>query len=132
MLLSLIFVACLLPEVGCSQQPMGESLYTIAGGDPNRGRQEITEYGCASCHTIPGVTDADATVGPSLAGWARRNSIAGHYPNTPENLIPWLQAPQQMSPGSIMPNMGISEAAARDISAYLYTLQRNPSHFPWW
>jgi len=92
----------------------------------------MTEYGCTACHTIPGVTDADATVGPSLAGWAKRNSIAGHFPNTPENLIPWLQEPQKMAPGTIMPNMGVTEATARDMSAYLYTLDRNPSHFPWW
>jgi cytochrome c2 len=111
---------------------MAEPLYTIPGGDANRGRQAVADYGCAACHTIPGITGADATVGPSLAGWAKRRAIAGHFPNTPQNLVAWIQNPQQMSPGSIMPNTGVSEATARDISAYLYTLQRNPSHFPWW
>jgi len=111
---------------------MAEPTYEIPGADPDRGRQAIRDYGCTACHTIPGVTNADATVGPPLAGWAKRASIAGHYPNTPENLIAWLEAPQQMAPGSIMPDTGLSEATARDISAYLYTLQRNPSHFPYW
>ena len=127
----LLLVACLIGLVGCGQ-PMPKPLYELPNADADRGRQAMAEYGCAACHTIPGVTNADATVGPSLAGWAKRGSIAGHFPNTPENLVAWIQNPQQMSPGSIMPNVGVPAETARDMSVYLYTLQRNPSHFPWW
>jgi cytochrome c len=91
----------------------------------------MTEYGCIACHTIPGVTRADATVGPPLTGWAKRASIAGEFPNTPENLIAWIQDPQAMNPGSIMPDVGVPDAVARDMSAYLYTLKWNPAEPPW-
>jgi cytochrome c2 len=97
--------------------------YEIPDGDADRGRLAMREYGCSACHTIPGVTRADATVGPPLTGWAERAAIAGQFPNTPEYLIAWLQDPQRMAPGSIMPDVGVPEATARDMSAYLYTLQ---------
>lgn len=112
-------------------QPQPRALYAIDGADLDRGRQAMVEYGCPACHTIPGVTDADASVGPSLAGWAKRASIAGQYPNTPEILIRWIQDPQVMAPGSLMPDVGVPEQTARDMSLYLYTLQRNPSQLPW-
>jgi cytochrome c1 len=35
----------------------------------------------------------------------------------------WIQHPQQVAPGNGMPDLGISDIQARDISAYLYTLR---------
>jgi cytochrome c1 len=35
----------------------------------------------------------------------------------------WLQVPQEIEPGSVMPNLDVTEQAARDMSAYLYTLR---------
>jgi cytochrome c1 len=49
--------------------------------------------------------------------------IAGVLPNTPENMIRWLQNPQAVDHLTVMPNMGITEADARDIAGYLYTLR---------
>jgi cytochrome c1 len=43
--------------------------------------------------------------------------------NTPENLVHWVQHPQSVVPGNAMPEMGITEAQARDIASYLYTLR---------
>lgn len=106
--------------------------YEIPGGDADRGRQAMTEYGCVACHTIPGVTRANATVGPPLTGWRARAVIAGEFPNTPAYLIKWIVDPQVMIPGSIMPDVGVPEVVARDMSAYLYTLHRNPVVLPWW
>jgi cytochrome c len=108
---------------GCGVPLNLQAAYDIPGADPDRGRQAMAEYGCIACHTIPGVTRADATVGPPLTGWAQRVTIAGAFPNQPEHLIAWLQDPQQMMPGSVMPDVGVPEAVARDMSAYLYTLQ---------
>lgn len=108
----------------CMARVQSEPVYEIPGGNAGRGRQAMTEYGCIACHTIPGVTGADATVGPPLAGWAQRVSIAGEFPNTPDYLIAWLQDPQAMVPGSIMPDTGVPEVVARDMSAYLYSLDR--------
>jgi cytochrome c len=98
--------------------------HNVPGGDPDRGRTALREYGCHTCHTIPGVQGADATVAPPLNYWADRHYIAGRFPNNPDNLIPWIMNPQTLVPGSAMPDMGVSEADARDMSAYLYTLRR--------
>jgi cytochrome c1 len=38
-------------------------------------------------------------------------------------LITWLRDPQAIVPGNAMPNMGLQDQQARDIAAYLYTLQ---------
>lgn len=61
-------------------------------------------------------------VGPPLMEWARRGYVAGRLPNAPENLVAWLRDPQAISPGSAMPNLGLTAAEARDAAAYLYTL----------
>lgn len=129
---ALLLAVCLALGAGCSAPVQPQPAHDIPGGDADRGRQAMVEYGCNSCHTIPGVTGADATVGPPLTGWAKRASIAGQFPNTPENLIAWIQNPQEMRPGSIMPDVGASEAAARDMSAYLYTLRQDPARFAGW
>jgi cytochrome c2 len=117
--------------MGCMAQAEPPTSYAVPGGNPDLGRQAMVEYGCPACHTIPGVTRADATVGPPLTGWAERAAIAGQFPNQPEYLMRWIQDPQQMIPGSIMPDVGVPEVVARDMSAYLYTLESKPSGWPW-
>jgi cytochrome c1 len=37
-------------------------------------------------------------------------------------MVTWLRDPQEIVPGNAMPDMGLSEEQARDITAYLYTL----------
>lgn len=95
----------------------------VAGGDPERGAAALQAYGCGSCHAIPGVPGAVAYVGPPLDAWAERHYIAGALLNTPENLIYWLREPQAVEPDTAMPDLGVTEQDARDISAYLYTLR---------
>jgi cytochrome c2 len=89
-------------------------------GNPENGRLLLRQYGCGSCHRIPGVADADGKVGPPLAGIARRVYLAGVLPNTPENMARWIQGPQQFEPRTAMPNLQVSQAQARDMVAYLY------------
>jgi len=92
-------------------------------GDPDRGSQLISSYGCASCHTIPGVADAHGLVGPPLTHFARRSYIAGMLPNTEANLHRWIENPQDVVPGNAMPDLGVTPQDAADITAYLYTLR---------
>jgi cytochrome c2 len=92
----------------------------VPGGDANRAPELIDAYGCGSCHTIAGIDNATAKVGPRLDDLADRVYIAGHLPNTPETLIRWIMNPQAVEPGTVMPDMGVSRADARDIAAYLY------------
>lgn len=95
----------------------------VAGGDARRGAAVIEQYGCGSCHTIPGVRNANGLVGPPLLWWSRRTFIAGEIPNTPENLVRWIRAPQSVEVATAMPALGLSDQQARDAAAYLYTLR---------
>ena len=95
----------------------------LTGGNPEAGRDRIQQYGCRACHTIPGIPGAQALVGPPLIHWSKRVYIAGELPNTPENLMRWLQHPAQIEPKTAMPDMGITEKDSRDIAAYLYSLK---------
>ena len=95
----------------------------MTGGSVSRGKTAISKYGCAACHTIPGITAATATVGPPLTQIAVRQYLGGHLVNTPDNMMKWLQHPQQVDPKNAMPEMGVTDQDARDIAAYLYTLR---------
>lgn len=91
--------------------------------DPQRGKIAIQQYACVTCHKTPGIVGSSAPVGPPLEGIGSRAFIAGVIPNSPENLLRWLRTPQEVSPHSAMPNLGVSERDALDIAAYLYTLR---------
>ena len=109
--------------VACHEASAREPRYVIPGADIERGRNAIAVYGCGSCHVIPGIRNATGTVGPPLIMWSRRTYIAGKVPNTPEFLVRWIETPQAIEPGTAMPNLGVTEAQARDIAAYLYTIR---------
>ena len=107
---------------GCDREAQ-ETAAALTGGDPHRGRLLIREYGCHTCHTVPGVRGAGAVVGPSLERVAVRNYLAGELTNTPENMVRWIRSPQSVRAGTAMPDTGVGEPDARDIAAYLYTLR---------
>lgn len=108
---------------GCRDAQGDQPIRTIYGAHPEQGKVAIREYGCGSCHMIPGVREAVGTVGPPLLTFGRRTYIAGEIANTPENLIHWIEVPQSIEPGTAMPNLGVTEDDARNIAAYLYTLR---------
>jgi cytochrome c2 len=105
---------------GCGDQPASRP---GVAGDVRRGMQLIRQNGCGACHQIPGIEDANGFVGPPLTAIGRRIYLAGVQRNTPQAMVAWLQNPQAFVPGNAMPNMGLSESDARDITAYLYTLR---------
>jgi cytochrome c len=96
---------------------------TVLGGDPERGAAVIGSVGCGSCHTIPGIRAADGVVGPPREGVGRRRYIAGELPNRPDTMVRWLLDPQAIEPDTGMPDLGLTEAEARDVAAYLFTLR---------
>jgi cytochrome c len=102
------------------EQKTGGPVWTVPGGDPSRGRRAILKYGCSACHVIPGVREATGRVGPKLEDIHRQIYIGGVLPNFPDNLIRWIQDPQEFSPETAMPNLDVSEQDARDITAHLH------------
>jgi cytochrome c len=92
----------------------------ITGGDPSRAPPLLRRYGCAGCHTIAGLPGADGKVAAPLDHLRQRVYIAGSIANSPDNLVRWIASPQAISPGSAMPDTGISEDEARNVAAFLY------------
>jgi cytochrome c len=89
-------------------------------GNAENGRLLLRQFGCGSCHRIDGVADAQGNIGPPLNGVARRVYLAGVLPNSPEAMARWIRAPKSFDPQTAMPDLGVSEAHARDMVAYLY------------
>jgi cytochrome c2 len=115
----LLWMLVLLAAAACKQP---ETPATPAG-NVKRGQQLMTQYGCNSCHVIPGVKGPRGMVGPPLDHMASRQYIAGKFANTPPNMSQWLQNPQSLDPQNAMPSLGVTPNDARDMAAYLSTLQ---------
>lgn len=120
--LALLALALAAGSPSCASRA-DEPVFLVPGGDARRAPKLIQAFGCARCHTVPGVAGAIGNVGPPLTRFADRTYIAGMLRNTPANLVKWIREPQSVVPGNAMPNMGVSDAEARDIAAYLYTLR---------
>jgi cytochrome c len=111
-LLSLLLLA------GCT-----DSRTPALDGKPENGKLLLRQFSCGACHEIPGVAGARGKVGPPLGGIAKRVYIAGVLPNTPQHMARFIRDPQSADPRSAMPDMGVTEEHARDMVAYLYTLE---------
>jgi cytochrome c2 len=114
MLLAILVVAS-----SCAKRPS-----TPERGNASRGRELIVKNGCYDCHVIPGIDQKPGPGAPlSLDGVAvRRRIAAGAIENTRENLEAFIQHPRVLSPAATMPGIGEAPADARDIAAYLMTL----------
>ena len=106
---------------------------TAAGGAPvvepgspaAEGQMIIATQPCVGCHTIPGIPGATGTVGPNLGGVASRTKIAGGAVNNtgPDDLKKWILNPPAQKPGTLMPNVGLTDDQATKIVAYLELLK---------
>lgn len=108
--------AMVLPLAGCTEPDER----VAARGDVKVGEKLIHDLGCGSCHHIPGISGADGEVGPPLKNIEKRAYLAGIVPNSFDNLVVWLTETQRIAPESAMPDLGLSEAEAKHIAAYLY------------
>jgi len=110
-------LALVLAICGC------EDIVRDPSESPHPGAQVIMRSGCATCHTIPGIPNADGRVGPPLTQFGGQRFIAGTLQNTHHNLVLWLKDPQAVLPGNAMPNVGLSEEEAVAVAGYLETLR---------
>ncbi len=106
---------------GCAWES-GKSLMGTRA-EVRQGVIALHNYGCGACHRIPGVSGADGVVGPPLVDMGRRVYIGRGLPNTAENMIRWIRAPQEIDPRTAMPNLQVPEQHAHDMVAYLYRLR---------
>jgi cytochrome c oxidase subunit 2 len=83
----------------------------------------LVEYRCGLCHRVRG-TEAGAISAPDLTHlMSRRTLAAGTLLNNPGNLEGWIQNPQNIKPGNLMPNQYLSAQELSAAIAYLGTLQ---------
>lgn len=119
---ALVATAVLLLTAGCGGAERDQQLAQTRVGQAENGRLLIRRVGCAACHHIPGVEAPKGSVGPSLRGFANRSLIAGRLPNRPPQLVQWVRNAPAFDPLTAMPPMPLTEEEARDVAAYLYTL----------
>jgi cytochrome c oxidase subunit II len=87
------------------------------------GRRVFETTACINCHVVAG-TVAKGRFGPDLTHLMSRDTIAsGAAPNTPENLRLWVEVPDAIKPGSLMPAMNLSREEFDRVTAYLLTLR---------
>jgi cytochrome c oxidase subunit 2 len=84
------------------------------------GEKLFTSKGCIACHSLQAVDAPKGMVGPNLANVGARSYIAaGTLKNTDANLARWIRDPQGIKKGVLMPNLGLSEAEAQALAAFL-------------
>lgn len=112
--------------VARQRQPATEPDRLAAALKP--GHEEFTRIrespgnSCVVCHTIEGI--AGGIAGPNLTHLAGRSTIAGGIiPNTVEGLTRWLRDPIAAKPGSLMPNVGLTDEEIARLVSYLQSLQ---------
>ena len=87
------------------------------------GRRVFETTACMNCHAISG-TPANGRFGPDLTHLMSRGTIgAGAAANTHENLRLWVENPDALKPGSLMPAMKLSDADLDAVVAYMETLR---------
>jgi cytochrome c oxidase subunit II len=87
------------------------------------GRRVFETTACINCHAING-TVANGRFGPDLTHLMSRITIAaGAALNTPENLRLWIQNPDAVKQGSLMPAMKLSDSDLDAVVGYLETLR---------
>jgi cytochrome c oxidase subunit II len=99
------------------QQPANQDEKEAAG------RRVFETTACVNCHAVGG-TNGTGRFGPDLTHlMSRRTIAAGAAENTRENLRQWIQDPDSIKSGSLMPAMKLSDADLDALVGYLETLR---------
>jgi cytochrome c oxidase subunit 2 len=87
------------------------------------GRRVFETTACVNCHAVSG-TPAAGRFGPDLTHLMSRHTIAaGAADNTAENLRMWIQNPEAIKPGSLMPAMQLGKSDLDALVHYMETLR---------
>lgn len=84
------------------------------------GEKLFMAKGCVGCHSLQAVDAPKGMIGPNLANVGARTTIgAGSFKNTDETLARWIQNPQLLKQGVLMPNLGVTPDEAKSLVAFL-------------
>jgi cytochrome c oxidase subunit 2 len=103
-----------------AQQKQGPA--TATSTDAVAGQALFGQLGCAGCHSIQGISTGQ--VGPDLTHFKSRDVFAGSiFQNDDNSLRAWLLNPPKEKPGSVMPNLNLTQDNINKLVAYLDTLK---------
>jgi cytochrome c oxidase subunit 2 len=101
----------------------GQNQPAVLDANVTAGRRVFESTACINCHAVGG-TVANGRFGPDLTHLMSRQTIAsGAAENTKANLRLWIQKPDAIKPGSLMPAMQLSDADVDALVDYLETLR---------
>ena len=87
------------------------------------GKEAFLRQSCINCHPVRG-TSARGTYAPDLTHLMSRQTLAaGMIPITPENLRLWVDDPQKIKKGCLMPAFGLDERERELVMQYLLSLR---------
>ncbi len=101
----------------------GQQQPAVQDASVETGRRVFESNACMNCHAV-GATAANGRFGPDLTHLMTRATIAsGAATNTPQNLRLWIQNPNAIKPGSLMPAMQLNDADLDAVVSYMETLR---------
>lgn len=104
-------------QAGSSLPPLSDAITAHSG------QLVFEQQACINCHAVAG-TVANGRYGPDLTHLMSRATLAaGATSNTPDNLKAWINDPNGIKPGSLMPAMHLTDRQNAQITAYLLTLK---------
>ena len=117
MLILIIMLSGCIQGINESVQQIQEQEQTlIPEANEVSGDQLFIDKGCFACHEYNTLTC------PSLEGLGSRETfLGGKEKVSAPNLARWLRDPAVMKPGTVMPNLGLSEEEINELVEYLLT-----------
>jgi cytochrome c oxidase subunit 2 len=110
-------------EAGFAAWAAGQTGEAVDDPAVRAGRDVFQSTACVNCHRIGG-TVAAGVFGPDLTHLMSRATIAaGAAPNTPAMLRAWIENPDAIKPGALMPAMQLAPSDLDHLVAYLGTLK---------
>lgn len=113
------------PTASSGSKPTTQAASTVTG-DAAAGKELFLRKGCVACHTAQGIQGATGTIGPNLNGIgdpAKKPKLTDGGTNTAEHIREWIKDPQKLKPGTMMPNLQLTDKEADDLTALLMTLK---------
>jgi cytochrome c oxidase subunit 2 len=108
------------------QWTLGQQKRAVDDGTANEGKAVFESLACVNCHSVTGlgIASAGSKFGPDLTHLMSRQTLgAGVVANTPENLRAWVNDPQVVKPGCLMPSMKLTPDQLTRVVTYLETLK---------
>jgi cytochrome c2 len=110
----------------------------LAGADAAEGRRLLDTKGCGVCHKMGGVSALQASALPASVHVDDLGRAFRLAPDlrlsrdrwTPAHLVRWLLHPGQVKADAVMPDLGLTEAEATNLAAYILTTKLAPQELP--